>query len=171
MIDLAQLVTFMRRSQQVIPALVADLSEEQFRWKPPSQNWSVLEILGHLVAEETLDFRPRIQSTLADPNQPWPSYQPEELVTAEKMNEKNPESVLLQFDRERSKSLNWLESLNQPDWDLAYQHPRLGPLRAGDLMLSWAAHDQLHVRQIAKRHFEMIQHAGSRYSTSYAGDL
>ena len=47
--------------------------------------------------------------------------------------------------------------------------PKIGPIRAGDLLASWAAHDMLHLRQIAKRKFELIQQAGGEFTTDYAG--
>ena len=62
------------------------------------------------------------------------------------------------------------EHLENPDWNLTYEHPRIGPLRAGDLFLSWVAHDQLHIRQIAKRCFEMINEDGKQFESRYAGD-
>lgn len=163
-------IAFLRRTQKILPAMVENLTDEQFRWRPTSGNWSVLEILGHMRVEETDDFRPRVQSTLADPTQVWPSYDPEGIVVAEKFNEQDPATVLADFQKERVDSLSWLATLNQPNWDSTYQHPRIGPLRAGDLFLSWVAHDQLHVRQIAKRYFEMIGTDGEPYKADYAGD-
>lgn len=163
-------IEFLHRSKTAIPALVEGLSAEQFRWKPPSENWSVLEIMGHLVVEETHDFRKRVQMTLADPTQAWPDYDPEGIVAAENFNDRNPQQIIQLFVTERTASLAWLESLQAPDWERTYQHPRMGPLRAGDLMTSWVAHDQLHIRQIAKRCFEMIAAAGRPFATDYAGD-
>lgn len=170
--NLSTQISFLRRSLQVIPAMVADLTDEQVRWKPPSGNWSILEILGHLVAEEKFDFRPRVQLTLDDPGQGWPDYDPEGIVVSEKFNLKDPQETLAEFVKERSDSLVWLSGLNEddPDWDLAHQHRRMGPLRAGDLFLSWVAHDQLHVRQIAKRCFELICDDAAQFESRYAGD-
>lgn len=169
--DTEALVTFLRRTVNSLPALVENLSDEQFRWNPPSGNWSILEILGHLLAEERFDFRPRVQATLDDPNQPWPSYDPEGIVAKEQFNLKDPNQVLCEFIQERNDSLRWLESLADADWEKCYQHPSIGPLRAGDLFASWVAHDQLHIRQIAKRCYEMINEKCQPYQTAYAGNL
>lgn len=169
--DTNTLITFLKRSEALYPALVEDLSDEQFRWKPPSGNWSVLEIIGHMLAEETLDFRPRVKATLEDPTQPWPSYDPEGIVVQERYNQRDPGRLLNEFIEERKASLEWLETLTDPDWERCYQHPKIGPLRAGDLFASWVAHDQLHVRQIAKRCYEMINENCQPYKTAYAGNL
>ncbi len=164
--DPAAQIAFLRRTVDVLPAMVGGLTDQQVRWKPLSGNWSVLEILGHMLAEEQQDFRLRCRSTLEDPNRPWPNYDPEGIVVAEKFNEKNSDDVL----KERADSLEWLDSLVSPDWDSSYQHPRIGPLRAGDLFASWVVHDQLHIRQIAKRCFEMLCQDSQPYETRYAGD-
>jgi hypothetical protein len=37
-------------------------------------------------------------------------------------------------------------------------------------MVSWAAHDMLHLRQIAKRLFQIAQRDGDGFSTDYAGE-
>ena len=169
--DTNTLITFLRRSLTLYPALAENLTDEQFRWKPPSGNWSVLEIIGHMLAEERLDFRPRVKSTLEDPTQPWPSYDPEGIVVQEQYNQQDPGRLLNEFIAERNASLQWLESLTDPDWEKCYQHPSIGPLRAGDLFASWVAHDQLHVRQIAKRCYEMINENCQPYKTGYAGNL
>ncbi len=135
-----------------------------------SGNWTVLEILGHLLAEETSDFCQRVRLTLKDAALPWPPIDPEGIVVSGRFNEQVPATVLHEFHDARAKSIDWLKSLVRPAWDHTHHHPSLGPLRAGDLLLSWVAHDQLHIRQIAKRCFEMIRIDGQPFRTQYAGD-
>ena len=62
-----------------------------------------------------------------------------------------------------------IRELQDPDWDRVHSHPSIGKLRGGDIMVSWAVHDMLHLRQIAKRRFELLTAAGGRFETSYAG--
>jgi hypothetical protein len=154
----------------VLQPLVANLSHEQARWNPPTGAWSVLEIVSHLADEEVEDFRTRVRLTLDDPTQTWPGIDPEGWAVQRRYNEGNLKDVMTRFLRERQKSLRWLDQLEDPNWDLAYAHPKIGPIRAGDVMTSWAAHDLLHLRQITKRRFELIQAAGEPYTTLYAGE-
>lgn len=58
----------------------------------------------------------------------------------------------------------------QPDWSAAYAHPQWGPIRAGDLLAAWAAHDALHLRQIAKRLYQLTAAAAGDHPTIYAGE-
>jgi len=146
------------------------LTEEQFRWKPESGNWSILEIVGHMLAEETRDFRIRLQLTLDNPNQTWPDYDPEGVVVAERFNERCPQQLLQEFLNEREASIEWLSTLTSAKWSNTFQHKRLGPIQAGDLFVSWVAHDHLHLRQIVKRQFEIINESGTPFNSSYAGN-
>ncbi|MFW5713516.1 MAG: DinB family protein, partial [Brevefilum sp.] len=54
---LSQAVNQMHYQGKAILSLCAPVSEEQARWKPDPENWSILEVLNHLLIEERLDFR------------------------------------------------------------------------------------------------------------------
>ena len=168
--DFQNLIMSLNRFGRMLPAVVDGLSESDAKWKPDENSWSILEVVCHLADEEVEDFRLRLKMTLSDPKQEWPPIDPEGVAIERKYNEQNLVAVTQRFTKERSDSIQWLESLQNPDWELAFDHPQYGPLSAGLLMVSWAAHDQLHLRQIAKRMFEMNQRDGAPFSTKYAGD-
>lgn len=144
------------------------VGDAQARWKPNPEKWSILEVLVHLVEEEQFDFLPRILSTLEDPARPWPPIDPEGWVTERRYNERDPEETLAAFKRERAASLESLRSLDPPLWDNAYHIADLGKIRAGDLMVSWLAHDQLHLRQIANLKALWLAEQAAPFSTRYA---
>ena len=120
---------------ETLPQLVSNVSAENAKWKPPSQNWSILEIVCHLVDEEVEDFRRRVQMTLEDPSQEWASINPEIWAVERKYNEQNLQEKVQAFVAERTKSIDWLEGLSGADWNKAYQHRHFGPMRAGDLLV------------------------------------
>ena len=167
---LQRMISSLEDTGTAIWSLLAKVNDEDARWKPPSQNWSLLEIACHLVDEEKEDFRQRIELTLADCNQPWPPINPEMWAVDRNYNQQDFAKKVAEFVSERSKSVAWLKGLEEPDWYLAYEHPHLGKIRAGDLLVSWVAHDQLHVRQIAKRKYEMINRDAGSFSFDYAGE-
>ena len=78
-------------------------------------------------------------------------------------------ATMAAFAEERGRSLDWLRALRDPDWDAAYQHPKLGVIRAGDLLASWCAHDVLHLRQMARWHWRRLQDEAGPFGTGYAG--
>jgi hypothetical protein len=164
------LITRLDRFARVLPPLVQHLPDEDAKFKPPSGAWSILEIVCHLGDEEVEDFRTRLQMTLEDPEKDWPKIDPEGIAKSRRYNEQDLTKALDRFVRERAASIDWLRALKNPNWDRAYIHPKFGPQTAGMLLASWAAHDALHLRQIAKRLYELAARDGAPHTTGYAGE-
>ena len=163
------LIESLKRFANVLPAVVRDLTPAEARWRPADGAWSILEVVTHLADEEVEDFRARLELTLGDPVEPWPPTDPEAWAVQRRYNEGDLHKVVARFVAERRASVQWLAGLEAPDLSKAYDHPKWGPIRAGDILVSWAAHDALHLRQMAKRLFQLAQHHGGAYTTDYAG--
>jgi len=73
------------------------------------------------------------------------------------------------FSTERDKSLAWLRGLENQDWDQEITFPR-GSLKAGDLLVSWQAHDLLHLRQLVELRYALTTQTLPPYSVEYAGE-
>lgn len=171
-LDLDRLIARMQGVPAALSALLAQVTDEESRFNPPSGAWSILEIVCHLCDEETLDFRARIASTLASPEAPWPATDPEGWPAQHNYAQFQLSERLRTFSRLRHDTVHWLASLKAANWHSTHLHPRHGPLIAGELMVSWAAHDALHIRQIAKRLFQLAARDGALfgYTTRYAGE-
>jgi hypothetical protein len=168
-VNVEELVTMFEAHGEGIKALYRGVSEDQARWKPAPDKWSLLEILNHLCDEERDDFRTRLSLTLEDPEQKWPPIDPQGWVEARAYNSRDLEESLADFSRERARSLEWLRSLRTPRWANEKPHPSLPPLKAGDLFASWVAHDLLHIRQIVNTRLAYLSKAVSPFSYAYAG--
>jgi hypothetical protein len=154
---------------EAILFLLAEVSEEQARWKPAPESWSILEVINHLGDEEKEDFRTRLDLTLHHPDRDWPGIDPQGWVEQRRYTERDFTESIERFQEERRRSLDWLGGLESPDWDRAHENPVLGRLSAGDLMRSWLAHDLLHIRQLARLHFDYLEIlTGADYSPDYA---
>jgi hypothetical protein len=156
---------------ETIQCLVAGITDEQARWRPAPDKWSILEVVNHLYDEEREDFRERLGRILNGTAASAPGIDPQGWVTARGYNERDPGESLDRFLRERLESIEWLKSLDDPDWDAAYNHPSAGRLTAGDMLASWLAHDLLHIRQIAKLHYQYLSVVCAGRSIAYAGEL
>lgn len=155
---------------RALEALLLPLPEQSLTWRPPDGGWSLIEIVGHLLDEEELDFRPRLFSTLEDPARPWPPINPPETVQQRNHQAASLDELLSQFECERRTSLSALHARVLPDWSNTHEHPRIGPISATDLLVSWAAHDALHLRQIGKRLYELAVVCGGGVGRAeYAG--
>ena len=163
------ILTSMTQTSQAIRSLASGISDEQARWKPAPDSWSILEVLCHLLDEERYDFRVRLDFILHKPGQPWPPIDPQGWVSARHYNEQDPAEILGKWLQERQASLEWLRSLNTPDWQSAEQAP-WGALHAGDMLASWAAHDLLHLRRLVELRYANHNLQAQPYSPAYAGD-
>ena len=157
-------------NQAVFAPLVECVTDEQARWRPQPEKWSLLEVVCHLLDEEREDFRQRLDLTLRDPEIPWPPIDPPGWVEQHRYQDRNFTAALLDFLAEREKSIVWLQNLSTPTWDNPYQHPLLGTIRAGDLLTSWVAHDFLHIRQIVGLQWAWASKVASPYNPGYAGE-
>lgn len=162
-------VTRLGENVRIFEGLVGGVGEEQARWKPAPERWSMLEVLGHLYDEEVDDFRQRVDYTLHRPGEEWPKIDPRGWVTARAYNERDLGESLRNFLRERGRSLAWLREWKEPDWGARHERPQ-GVLAAGDILASWVAHDFLHARQLTRLHYEYVARVAAPYRIEYAGD-
>ena len=156
----------LERSASMVIAVYAEVTDEQVRWKPTPERWSMLEVLAHLVDEERHDFRPRVEMAL-EGVEPWPSIDPEGWVAERAYNDRVLGETLDELQRERDRSILWLHGLKDPDWTRAYEHPQLGTLRAGDIFASWVSHDFAHLRQLGGLRLDWVTAKAEPYSTRY----
>jgi len=167
--NLRAIMDRMERFAHVLPALVHRVGCDEALYRPNDTTWSILEIVCHLADEETDDFRPRLRRTLADPQEDWDPIDPEAAAITRRYRDADLAEAAARFVAERQRSLAWLRSLDDVDWHRTYAHPKMGNVPAGDLLAAWSAHDALHLRQIAKRQFELAAIDAAGFDTAYAG--
>jgi len=154
---------------EIVRQLVAGVSEAEARFKPTPETWSILEVVCHLYDEEREDFRPRLDIALHRPEEKWPKIDPAGWVTTRKYNDRDLVQALDGLLTERESSLTWLHGLSEPNWEAEYAAP-FGPIKAGDLLASWVAHDNLHTRQLVELRRSRLLGMVAPYRVKYAGD-
>jgi hypothetical protein len=176
MIEIKEIILQLTRNAEVLRVLVQTISDEQAKWKPDPEIWSINEVMEHLYNEERIDFRKHLKEMLSDPPQPWGEFRREEYVSV-----KDCRLALEGFLHEREDSIAWLKVLkslesirNSGYWDTKSPAP-FDPLNgdiilsAGDVLVSWVAHDFLHIRQINELLFAWNVKQASPYLVDYAG--
>jgi len=164
-----QIIERLRANCDVFKHLLQDVPEDQARWKPAPERWSLLEIVNHLYDEEIEDFGRRIELVLSDPACPWPPIDPEGWVVQRGYNERNFRESLSNFLAAREASLGWLNEQKSIDWRTTHHHPRMGPMSAELLLANWLAHDLFHIRQIAELQFAGLSKQVAPVSLKYSG--
>jgi hypothetical protein len=164
------LIDRLKANVQVFQSLLANVTDEQGRWKPASDKWSLLEVTCHLADEERDDFRRRLDLTLHHPGEPWPAIDPPRWAIERMYKERDLAGSLDDFVQERLRSVAWLTGLDTVNLEASAVHPQLGRMTAGMLFTSWLAHDLIHVRQMTRLHYEYLTRVMSPCSPAYAGD-
>ena len=167
--DVQAMVGRLRANAEIIRTLVLSVSDEQANWKPDSQTWSLRETMEHVYNEERIDFRQHLMELLSDPPLAWGALDGEGYLRVEDCRQ-----ALELFLKEREDSLTWLQGLGVTDWtvkqDVTYGPPtEIFTHSAGDVLVSWVAHDFLHLRQMNELLYAWNEHQASPYSVQYAG--
>jgi hypothetical protein len=169
MINIQDTIRQMTANAEAMRALTLTVSEAQAQWKPAPETWSLREATTHLYHEERGDFRAHLQELLSDPPKSWGSLRLGPHAPVESCRQ-----ALDLFLAERQASLAWLGTLASPDWEVKTEI-HFGPaheamtLSAGDVLVSWVAHDYLHIRQINELLYAWQMKQASPYSLEYAG--
>jgi len=152
-----------------VAALARGISEDLMSWKPNQESWSILEVICHMADEEEFDFPVRLKMILDQSDKAWPEIDPVGWVTERKYNEADLFETLNRYMGLRNEALAWLDSLENPDWDIIYEAP-FGEISAGDMFVSWVTHDLIHLRQLVElQRFYLVEQA-KPYHLDYAGD-
>lgn len=173
--DVVWMIDRLERFPAVVDALVGDCGREDALWRPTEQDWSILEIICHLMDEDLDDFGTRLRLLLESPDSDWPMIDPPAAATNRGYRDRNPASAIREFAAVRRTNVEWLRTTVAADYSIAARHPRLdhprfGAMRAGDLLAAWCAHDALHLRQLARRLHQLTDLHAGEHRTGYAGD-
>lgn len=164
---------FLRRqlalNRDRVAALAQGVPEDQARWKPDPETWSILEIVSHLADEEEYDFPVRLKMILEESDKPWSIIDPGGWVVEHEYNEGDLFETLKRYMKLRNEALAWLGSIDNPDWEITYEAP-FGEVSAGDMFVSWVNHDLLHLRQLVEMQRDYLVDQAQPYRLDYAGD-
>lgn len=169
LIKVEELVDGLAQNAVVFEGLFQLTSQDQPLWRPRPDKWSLLEVVCHLVDEEKEDFRARVRHCLENPDQQPPPIDPQSWVKERDYQSRNFEEQVALFLHERQVSIDWLKSLDKPEWELGYKHVEAGFMSAEMFLANWLAHDYLHFRQVQGLRFGYLSQK-SKHPLFYAGN-
>jgi len=170
-LDLERVVTGMRAFPEVLRGSLLGVPPADLRRRPAPDAWSLIEIVGHVLDEETGDFRARVGHALDRPGTPLTPIDPERWVVEREYNAWELEPTLTAFARERAESLRFIEGIAPAEHGRSAEHPRCGPLRVADFLAAWHAHDLFHLRQVGRTCVRLYVQSMAGFKVDYAGDL
>jgi hypothetical protein len=134
----------------IFRALLAGLSDEDARWKPAPERFSIAEVLEHVSHVEAHCFRSRLDHMLAADNPDVEPYDQNAFYAAGTYSDRDPEESLAHWEEQREDNLELLRGLEPAALSRTATHPVLGQFTLAHMLNEWAFHDLAHVRQIAE---------------------
>ena len=138
-------------------ALLKDAGPELHR-RPAPKEWSVLELLGHMVDAEMV-MAARYRWTISQDKPPLPGYDQDLWVDRLHHNEDEPDALLETFTALRGANVGLWQRSSAADRERVALHAERGP-ESYDLMFRMlAGHDRVHLAQ-AHRAIEAARATG-----------
>jgi DinB family protein len=117
-------------------------------WHPEPGEWSINEIIGHLIEAERRGFAGRIKIMLATKDPQLDGWDQNEVARGRRDDMKPAAKLVAELERMRAESAKLVRGLSAADLKRGGQHPKVGWLRVEDLLQEWVHHDRNHIKQI-----------------------
>ena len=132
-----------------IRELTTGLSEEELARPEARGKWSILHVVEHLADQELVNGY-RLRSIVAEEEPPLRGYDQDLWAAKLRYGAAGLEPVLAELRALRERNLRLYRSLSEAELDRVGLHSERGPESARRLRSLTAAHDLLHLRQIAR---------------------
>ncbi len=149
MSDRATIIHQLMETPAKLRELTAASADSEIDFRTSEGDWSVREVLAHLVDDEMFVMRNRLERIASEDN---PHLQPhdEQHWYATRNTSRDELSMLLDdFATQRAASVNIMVFLRDDDWRRVGFQPEIGSFSAEKWLDHWIEHDQVHLAQIA----------------------
>ncbi len=132
----------------ILRALMTELTEEDARWKPAPDRFSVAEVLAHLSHSEGHCYRMRLDRFMAESR---PEFEPDDAqMYLDLYRDADPGDAFDRFEEQRESNIEFLHDLPAGAGERVASHREYGEITLAQMLHEWALHDLGHVRQIAE---------------------
>ena len=132
----------------ILRGLISELTEEDARWKPAEDRFSIAEVLAHLSHSEGHCYRMRLDRFLSEER---PEFEPDDAqMYLDVYRDADPEGSFDHFEEQRERNLDYLRELPASAGERRAIHKEFGEISLSQMLHEWALHDLGHIRQIAE---------------------
>ncbi len=132
----------------IIRGLISEISDEDARWKPAPDRFSIAEVLAHILHSESHCYRARVDRFLAEE---MPELEPDDAqMHLELYRNGDPKEDLGHFEEMRESNIELLRGLPVEAGARKAMHLAAGEITLSQMLHEWVLHDLGHVRQLAE---------------------
>jgi hypothetical protein len=133
---------------EILRGLMRELSDDDARWKPAPDRFSIAEVLAHLSHSEAHCYRMRLDRFLEED---IPSFETDDAqMYLELYRDADPEDAFDHFEEQREINIEFLQNLPPGSGERKANHAEVGEITLAQMLHEWALHDIGHIRQIAE---------------------
>ena len=146
--DVLPCLALLAATPGILRGLMSEISEEDARWKPGADRFSIAEVLSHLSHSEWHCYRARLDRFLAEER---PEFEPDDAqMHLDVYRNADPEEAFGHFEDQREINVELLRSLPAATGGRKALHRSAGEITLSQMLHEWALHDIGHIRQIAE---------------------
>lgn len=154
------LLKALRETAHELEAQLWGLDEDDLRWRPSGDAWSLKETAAHLRDCER-HFVETLELIVYEDEPRVAAFDADALVLERDYREADLYDVLEEFSLLRHRAVNLLWSHEGPGWERAGRHPYLGPVTIAQLARQQNEHDLEHLWQASRLRQGLAQRTAS----------
>lgn len=146
----AELIATLQQTHSTLVRLTSSLRDEALDFRTAPSEWSIRDILAHLVDDEMYVMRTRLERMIKE-DRPFLAPHDEKAWYANRNTTRDHITQLLDdFGLQRAASLGIITMLRESEWARQGQQPEYGLFTAQEWLTHWVAHDTTHLQQIER---------------------
>ncbi len=147
-IDRPQLIARLEATHPTLVRLTRDLDASRLDFRLAPGEWTIREILAHLVDDEMYVMRTRLERMIKEDDPLLAPHDEQRWYAARNTSRDDLAQLLDDLALQRAASLGIIKMLRDPDWQRGGVQPEYGHFTVEEWLERWVAHDTTHIRQI-----------------------
>ncbi len=144
----AERIATLEQTEPALVRLTAGLPDTALDFRPGSSEWSIREILAHLVDDEMYVMRTRLERIVKEERPDLAPHDEQKWYASRNTTRDHLNELLADFRLQRAASLGIINMLRESDLARQGYQPEYGLFTAGEWLGQWVEHDTVHLRQI-----------------------
>ena len=144
----AELIAALEQTGPALQRLAAGLADDALDFRLNQGDWSIREVLAHLVDDEMYVMRLRMERIIKEDHPQLAPHDEQKWYATRNTTRDQVAELLADFSVQRAASLGIVTMLRESDWARQGTQPEYGTFTAEGWLGSWVEHDTVHLRQI-----------------------